>query len=102
MPGGGPARYVRVAGTELRIGFITPISQHFCASCNRVRLTADGTLYLCLGQEDKVELRPLLRAGVSDAGLENAIRAAIARKPERHEFREKPEQIVRFMARTGG
>jgi cyclic pyranopterin phosphate synthase len=100
--GGGPARYVRVAGTELRIGFITPISQHFCASCNRVRLTADGTLYLCLGQEDKVELRPLLRAGVSDAGLEDAIRAAIARKPERHEFREKPEQIVRFMARTGG
>jgi len=57
MPGGGPARYVRVAGTELRIGFITPISQHFCETCNRVRLSVDGTLYLCLGQNDKVELR---------------------------------------------
>ena len=62
MPGGGPARYVRVAGTELRIGFITPISQHFCETCNRVRLSVDGTLYLCLGQEDKMELRPLLPA----------------------------------------
>ena len=102
MPGGGPARYVRVAGTELRIGFITPISQHFCATCNRVRLSVDGTLYLCLGQEDKLELRPLLRAGISDAELEAAIRGAIARKPERHEFREKPEQVLRFMSMTGG
>ena len=102
MPGGGPARYVQVAGTRLRIGFITPISQHFCATCNRVRLSVDGTLYLCLGQDDKLELRPLLRAGVSDAALEQAIVAAIARKPERHEFRDKPEQILRFMSMTGG
>ncbi len=102
MPGGGPARYWRVAGTELRIGFITPISQHFCETCNRVRLTADGDLLLCLGQEDKLALRPLLRAGIDDAGLEQAIREAIARKPERHEFREKPLQIIRFMAQTGG
>ncbi|HEY9149633.1 MAG: GTP 3',8-cyclase MoaA [Gammaproteobacteria bacterium] len=102
MPGGGPARYVQVAGTELRIGFITPISQHFCATCNRVRLSVDGTLYLCLGQEDKLELRPLLRAGISDTELEEAIRGAIARKPERHEFREKPEQVLRFMSMTGG
>lgn len=102
MPGGGPARYVQVADTDLKIGFITPISQHFCESCNRVRLSVDGTLYLCLGQEDKVELRSLLRQGVSDAGLEEAIVSAIANKPERHEFREKPEQVVRFMSLTGG
>ncbi len=102
MPGGGPARYVQVAGTTLRIGFITPISQHFCETCNRVRLAADGTLYLCLGQEDKLELRPLLRNGISDAALTEAILEAITRKPERHEFREKPGQIVRFMAKTGG
>jgi len=102
MPGGGPARYVRVAGTGLRIGFITPISQHFCATCNRVRLSVDGSLYLCLGQDDRLELRPLLRAGLSDAGLEQAIVSAIARKPERHEFRDKPGQVLRFMSMTGG
>ena len=102
MPGGGPARYMQVAGTSLRIGFITPISRHFCESCNRVRLSADGALYLCLGQDDKVELRPLLREGIGDEGLKDAIRAAIARKPERHEFRERPRKIVRFMSRTGG
>ena len=102
MPGGGPARYVQVAGTDLKIGFITPISQHFCETCNRVRLSADGTLYLCLGQNDNVELRPLLRAGISDAGLEQAIIDAIAIKPERHEFNERPEQVVRFMSLTGG
>ena len=102
MPGGGPARYVRVAGTELRIGFITPISQHFCETCNRVRLSVDGTIYLCLGQNDKLELRPLLRAGATDQDLEQAIIAAIARKPERHEFRDHPEKILRFMSVTGG
>lgn len=102
MAGGGPARYFRVAGTELRIGFITPISQHFCDTCNRVRLTADGTLYLCLGQEDKVEFRPLLRAGADSETLKAAIRAAVARKPERHEFQEVPARVVRFMAQTGG
>jgi cyclic pyranopterin phosphate synthase len=102
MPGGGPARYVQVAGTDLKIGFITPISQHFCETCNRVRLSVDGTLYLCLGQNDKVELRPLLRAGISDQAIEQAIIDAIAIKPERHEFRENPEQVVRFMSLTGG
>ena len=102
MPGGGPARYVRVAGTDLRIGFITPISQHFCATCNRVRLSVDGTLYMCLGQEHRFELRPLLRAGCSDAELEAAILQAIDLKPERHEFNEKPEQVLRFMSMTGG
>jgi cyclic pyranopterin phosphate synthase len=102
MPGGGPARYVQVTGTDLRIGFITPISQHFCETCNRVRLSVDGTLYLCLGQEHKFELRPLLRGGISDAGLQEAICEAIALKPERHEFSENPGQVVRFMNMTGG
>jgi cyclic pyranopterin phosphate synthase len=102
MPGGGPARYVSVAGTNLRIGFITPISQHFCAGCNRVRLSADGALYLCLGQEDKVELRPLIRQGIGDEELKNAIRMAIAHKPEKHDFREQPQKIIRFMSLTGG
>ena len=102
MPGGGPARYVQVAGSDLRIGFITPISQHFCETCNRVRLSVDGTIYLCLGQNDRLELRPLLRAGADDQELERAILSAIAQKPERHEFRDKPEQVVRFMSATGG
>jgi cyclic pyranopterin phosphate synthase len=102
MPGGGPARYMQVAGSDLKIGFITPISQHFCETCNRVRLSVDGTLYLCLGQDDKMELRPLLRAGANQDDLKHAIREAITRKPERHEFREKPEKIVRFMSLTGG
>lgn len=102
MPGGGPARYVRVGGTELRIGFITPISQHFCETCNRVRLAVDGTLYLCLGQEDKVEFRPMLRDGASHEELRDAIVRALALKPERHEFGERPEQVIRIMSQTGG
>ncbi len=102
VPGGGPARYVQIAGTHLKIGFITPISQHFCETCNRVRLAVDGTLYLCLGQEHKFEFRPLLRAGIDDAALQTAVRDAISLKPERHEFLEKPRQVVRFMAKTGG
>ena len=102
MPGGGPARYLQVKNTQFRIGFITPISQHFCATCNRVRLSVDGTLYLCLGQDHKYELRPLLRQGISDDGLRNALVEAIAIKPEKHEFRDRPGQIVRFMNMTGG
>lgn len=102
VSGGGPARYVRVDGTELRIGFITPMSQHFCATCNRVRLSVDGTLYLCLGQDNKYELRPLLRAGISDAELQQHIIHAIDLKPEKHEFRENPGKVVRFMSYTGG
>ena len=100
--GGGPARYFRIHGTDFQIGFITPISQHFCETCNRVRISVDGTLYLCLGQEDKLELRPLLRAGISDEDLKQAIINAVARKPERHEFNEKPGQVVRLMSMTGG
>ena len=102
MPGGGPARYVQIINTNLRIGFITPISQHFCESCNRVRLSTDGTLYLCLGQDDKVELRPLLRQGISDDDLKTVLIDAIGLKPQKHEFKDKPEQIVRLMSMTGG
>jgi cyclic pyranopterin phosphate synthase len=102
MPGGGPARYYRLAGTETRIGFITPISQHFCDTCNRVRLTVDGSLYMCLGQEHRYELRPLLRAGATATDLVAHLRQAVTLKPQRHEFREKPGQVVRFMAMTGG
>jgi len=102
MPGGGPARYVQVKDTDLRIGFITPISQHFCETCNRVRLSVDGTLYLCLGQDHKYELGPLLRQGISEDGLKNAILAAIAIKPEKHDFRNHPGQVVRLMSMTGG
>ena len=102
MPGGGPARYVQVKDTDLRIGFITPISQHFCQTCNRVRLSVDGTLYLCLGQDHKYELRPLLRQGISEDGLKNAILNAIAIKPEKHDFRNHPGQVVRLMSMTGG
>jgi cyclic pyranopterin phosphate synthase len=102
MDGGGPAHYVRVAGTELRIGFITPMSRHFCEQCNRVRLGVDGTLYMCLGQDHAFELRPLLRAGISDAELRAALVRAVALKPERHEFRENPGRVARLMSKTGG
>ena len=100
--GGGPARYLATRDGRTSVGFITPMSQHFCATCNRVRLAVDGTLYLCLGQEQKFEFRPLLRGGASDAELEAAIRAAIELKPQKHEFTERPEKIIRFMAQTGG
>ena len=102
VAGGGPARYLQTPDGKFTLGFITPMSQHFCATCNRVRLAVDGTLYLCLGQDEKVELRPLLRAGASDQELEAAIRHAISIKPERHEFREQPAKLVRFMSMTGG
>jgi len=102
MPGGGPARYERVIGTDLRIGFITPISRHFCETCNRVRLSADGQLYLCLGQNARYDLRDVLRSGASEAELQAAIQEALALKPQRHEFKENPEQVVRFMSMTGG
>ena len=100
--GAGPARYLGSADGQFNVGFITPISQHFCATCNRVRLSVDGTLYMCLGQEERYEFRPLLRGGASDADIEAAIREAIELKPERHEFREQPQKLVRFMSMTGG
>lgn len=102
IPGGGPARYLVSKDGRTSVGFITPISQHFCATCNRVRLTVNGELHLCLGQEDRLDLRDLMRRGESDEGIVAAIQSAIDRKPERHEFREHPKRIVRVMASTGG
>ncbi len=102
LAGGGPARYLGTPDGRFNIGFITPLSQHFCGTCNRVRVSVDGTLYLCLGQDDKLELGPMLRAGASDIEIEQAILSAVARKPERHEFREAPQKLVRFMSMTGG
>jgi len=102
MRGGGPARYYHIANTDINIGFITPISQHFCETCNRVRLTVDGTLHLCLGQEHSYPLRELLRNGVTDNELEQHIIKAIALKPENHEFSDNPSKLVRFMSQTGG
>jgi cyclic pyranopterin phosphate synthase len=100
--GAGPARYWQDPLSGMSLGVITPMSQHFCASCNRVRLGVDGTLYLCLGQDDQVPLGQMLRAGASEGELVHAIHAGMAAKPARHEFREQREKIVRFMAQTGG
>jgi cyclic pyranopterin phosphate synthase len=102
MAGGGPARYLKSPDGAFTVGFITPMSQHFCDTCNRVRLSVDGTLYMCLGQDESLALRPLLRAGATDDELAAAIRSAIELKPQRHEFHEKPGQVVRFMSLTGG
>jgi cyclic pyranopterin phosphate synthase len=102
LPGGGPARYLQSSDGSFSVGFITPLSQHFCDTCNRVRLSVDGTLFMCLGQDEKLELRPLLRAGISDVELEQAIRKAIELKPLRHEFRENPGKVIRVMSLTGG
>jgi cyclic pyranopterin phosphate synthase len=104
---GGPARYVRVAETGGRIGFITPLTHNFCESCNRVRLTCTGQLYMCLGQEDEADLRAPLRAHPhDDAPLVEAIRAAIARKPKGHDFDYSRQtvagQVSRHMSHTGG
>ena len=103
---GGPARYVRINETGQKIGFITPLTHNFCESCNRVRLTCTGELYMCLGQEDMADLRAPLRASPDNAALENAIRAAIARKPKGHDFdysRQKVAgQVTRHMSHTGG
>jgi len=103
---GGPARYVRVAETGGRIGFITPLTHNFCESCNRVRLTCTGQLYMCLGQEDDADLRRVLRASPDDTPLYAAIRAAIDRKPKGHDFDYSRQMIAgemtRHMSHTGG
>lgn len=100
--GPGPARYWVTADDVPALGVITPMSQHFCAACNRVRLTVDGTLHLCLGQENRVPLGQALRAGAGDTELRRLILAGIAAKPERHEFLSAPRRITRVMAQTGG
>ncbi len=103
---GGPARYVEVAETGGRIGFITPMTHNFCESCNRVRVTCTGTLYMCLGQDDAADLRTPLRASEDDALLLDAIDEAIGRKPKGHDFvidrRTKGPAVSRHMSMTGG
>ena len=102
IPGGGPARYLASPDGQFSIGFITPVSQHFCDTCNRVRVSVSGTLHLCLGQEQNLELLPMLRGGASDDDLTLAIQNAVARKPWQHDFNERPEKIIRIMSATGG
>src|SRR5947209_10336887 len=103
---GGPARYVRIAETGGRLGFITPLTHNFCESCNRVRLTCTGTLYMCLGQEDAADLRAPLRASESNDLLNAALDAAILRKPKGHDFvidrRRRSPAVSRHMSVTGG
>jgi cyclic pyranopterin phosphate synthase len=102
---GGPARYVEVAETGGRLGFITPLSHNFCEACNRVRLTCTGTLHTCLGQEDASDLRAVIRAGASDADLVDAIRLAVDAKPKGHDFkiaRASQPAVARHMSTTGG
>jgi GTP 3',8-cyclase len=103
---GGPARYVRIKETGGRLGFITPMTHNFCESCNRVRLTCTGTLYMCLGQNDAADLRTPLRASADEVLLSQAITAAIARKPKGHDFvidrRTRQPAVARHMSVTGG
>ena len=103
---GGPARYVRVAETGGRLGFITPLTHNFCEGCNRVRVTCTGTLFMCLGQEDAADLRAPLRASPDDGLLDAAIAAAIARKPKGHDFvidrEHRRPAVARTMSVTGG
>jgi cyclic pyranopterin phosphate synthase len=103
---GGPARYVRIGETGQKIGFITPLTHNFCESCNRVRLTCTGELFMCLGQEDRADLRAPLRMSNNDALLENAIRDAIKLKPKGHDFDYSRQtvagQMTRHMSHTGG
>jgi cyclic pyranopterin phosphate synthase len=103
---GGPARYAQVKETGGRVGFITPLTHNFCESCNRVRLTCTGTLYMCLGQDDAADLRAPIRANADDAALNAAIDEAISRKPKGHDFvidrRRKAPAVARHMSVTGG
>jgi cyclic pyranopterin phosphate synthase len=100
---GGPARYYEVEGLGIRLGFITPLSNNFCGGCNRIRVTATGTVFGCLGHDQKVDLRELLRAGGADA-VTAALDELLAGKPERHQFRiDAPRPAVeRHMSMTGG
>ena len=103
---GGPARYATIAETGQRLGFITPLTHNFCESCNRVRLTCTGTLYMCLGQHDSADLRAPLRASPDDALLDKALEEAISRKPKGHDFvidrRTRAPAVERHMSVTGG
>ena len=102
---GGPARYVEVRETGGKLGFITPMTHNFCESCNRVRLTCTGTLYMCLGQEDAADLRAPLRQSEGNELVARAIDEAISRKPKGHDFiigRNAAPSVSRHMSMTGG
>jgi len=103
---GGPARYFRIAETGRLVGFITPMTHNFCESCNRVRVTCTGTMFMCLGREDRADLRSVLRASTDGELVERAIREAIARKPKGHDFKiargEANISVNRHMSVTGG
>lgn len=108
---GGPARYYRVAETGGKLGLITPLSHNFCDTCNRVRITCTGQLYMCLGQDDHVDLRAALREDATDAGLQAALAEALAHKPKAHDFfiaesglaqPQRPHAPARTMSLTGG
>ncbi|MCR4346645.1 MAG: GTP 3',8-cyclase MoaA [Sulfuricaulis sp.] len=101
--GAGPARYYQIGSGPVRVGVISAVSRHFCAGCNRVRLTASGELVLCLGHNDRVSLREALRGGCSDETLKTMIRAAVMNKPERHDFQKTGGEIVAIpMSALGG
>ncbi|OGT91826.1 MAG: cyclic pyranopterin phosphate synthase MoaA [Gammaproteobacteria bacterium RIFOXYA12_FULL_61_12] len=102
MRGSGPARYFQVGGTGLVIGFITPQSQHFCDTCNRVRLSVEGDLHLCLGKENRISLRDMLREGASGDAIAEAIIAGVRLKPERHSFDQPETHVLRPMSALGG
>ncbi len=103
---GGPARYTQVAETGQRLGFITPLTHNFCESCNRVRITCTGEMYMCLGQEDKADLRAALRASAGNDPFDAALTEAISRKPKGHDFiidrQNRPPAVGRHMSVTGG
>jgi len=99
-PASGPSRYLKVAGSDTKIGFISPMSDNFCATCNRVRVTAEGLLLLCLGNQHSLDLRDIVRS--DPAGLKKAIIGSMQRKPERHEFDPENITIMRHMSATGG
>lgn len=101
VPGGGPARYLASPDGRFSVGFITPLSQHFCDSCNRVRVSADGVLHLCLGEDGSIDLRKAMREG-DDASVASQIEHALQGKPRRHSFTEDRGRIMRFMSHTGG
>ena len=103
---GGPARYVEVGETGRKLGFITPLTHNFCESCNRVRVTCTGTLYMCLGQDDDADLKTPLRNSEGDEAVVRAIREAILRKPKGHDFiidrNAAVDPVTRHMSVTGG
>ncbi len=100
--GQGPAKYYESPDGSFTFGLITPMSQHFCDTCNRVRMSVDGTLYMCLGQEEAFPLREMLRDHCSDTELQNAIKQAVDLKPQKHEFTTDVSKIQRIMSMTGG